>query len=245
MTWGQANDALDLLDDALATPGPVLEGGVYAGLLRAARADALLALGRATHALAVLDALGDRSVGQVPTARLRLLAGDPSHAHVLASRGLNSSLWRRDRTQLLLIDAAARTELGDDEGAARCLSEALGQIEENNDRRSLATIPRSVLQAQARSLPQLRVFTAELDDLGVEPTYPDSVDLVELSPREHVVLQSLSAGRTLAETAAGEFVSVDTVKSQTRSLYAKLKVHNRRDLILQAHRLGLADDQPR
>jgi len=48
--------------------------------------------------------------------------------------------------------------------------------------------------------------------------------LVRLSPREEVVLSALMHGHTVADVAATEHVSVETVRSQVKSILAKLGV---------------------
>ena len=62
---------------------------------------------------------------------------------------------------------------------------------------------------------------------------------VRLSPREMDLLQELPTFRTTDAIAAGQFVSVNTVKTHLRGIYRKLGVNNRRDAIAAAQTLGL------
>ena len=55
-----------------------------------------------------------------------------------------------------------------------------------------------------------------------------------LTARERVVLQYLPTILTASEIAADLFVSVNTVKTQQRSIYRKLGVSNRRDAVDRA-----------
>jgi LuxR family maltose regulon positive regulatory protein len=55
------------------------------------------------------------------------------------------------------------------------------------------------------------------------------------------VLQYLPSMMTYPEIAAQLFVSVNTVKSHLRHLYAKLEVANRRRAVLRARELGLLE----
>ena len=55
------------------------------------------------------------------------------------------------------------------------------------------------------------------------------------------MLQYLPSMMTYPEIAATLFVSVNTVKSHLRHLYAKLDVANRRQAVSRARELGLLD----
>ncbi|RIL04647.1 MAG: hypothetical protein DCC71_13300 [Proteobacteria bacterium] len=55
-----------------------------------------------------------------------------------------------------------------------------------------------------------------------------------LSPTETLVCRMLAQGMTLREIATGRGVSVETVKSQARSIYAKTRTRNRRELVRRA-----------
>ncbi|MDR7385618.1 helix-turn-helix transcriptional regulator [Promicromonospora iranensis] len=68
---------------------------------------------------------------------------------------------------------------------------------------------------------------------------PPSAPIVHLTPREREVLHALSARQT-AEQAAMQFgVSVTTVRTQIRKIYAKLNVSHRTEAIARAQELGL------
>ena len=66
---------------------------------------------------------------------------------------------------------------------------------------------------------------------------PDAAAL--LSERELAVLALLPSLLNAREIAAEFTVSVNTVKSHIRSIYAKLGVSSRREAVLQAHERGL------
>ncbi|TNC29139.1 LuxR C-terminal-related transcriptional regulator [Amycolatopsis alkalitolerans] len=61
-----------------------------------------------------------------------------------------------------------------------------------------------------------------------------------LTEREHVVLSRLGAQRSLDEVATDLSVSVNTIKTHVRAIYAKLGVNNRRAAVLTARSRGLA-----
>ncbi len=62
-----------------------------------------------------------------------------------------------------------------------------------------------------------------------------------ISPRELEVLRCVANGMGNVETAQTLFVSVSTVKTQMRSLFNKLGVNDRTNLLLEAFRRNLLD----
>lgn len=60
-----------------------------------------------------------------------------------------------------------------------------------------------------------------------------------LSPREHEVLQLIARGYSYAEIARQQSVSVHTVQTHIKNLYAKLSVHSKGEAVYEAARLGL------
>ncbi|MBO9579131.1 MAG: response regulator transcription factor, partial [Microbacteriaceae bacterium] len=67
-------------------------------------------------------------------------------------------------------------------------------------------------------------------------------EVVELHPRELVVLRHLVTTGSRSELADRSFVSVNTIKTQLRSVYAKLGVNDRESALLRAAELGLLDE---
>jgi len=63
--------------------------------------------------------------------------------------------------------------------------------------------------------------------------------LVRLTARERIVLAQLAQHETLGEVAKALTVSVNTVKKQTLSVYAKLSVNERTAALRRARELGL------
>lgn len=62
---------------------------------------------------------------------------------------------------------------------------------------------------------------------------------IVLSAREQEVLMDISLGYSYAEIARQKLVSVHTVQSHVKNLYAKLSVHTKLAAINEARRLGL------
>jgi LuxR family maltose regulon positive regulatory protein len=65
----------------------------------------------------------------------------------------------------------------------------------------------------------------------------EPVDL--LTGREHAVLLRLASAQSLDEVASEMSVSVNTVKTHVRAIYAKLGVNSRREAVVAGRRYGL------
>ena len=72
-----------------------------------------------------------------------------------------------------------------------------------------------------------------------EPTAAPSTLQEPLKERELAVLRFLSTNLTAAEIGNELFLSVHTVKTHMRKLYAKLDVHTRAEAVQQGRALGL------
>jgi DNA-binding NarL/FixJ family response regulator len=76
-------------------------------------------------------------------------------------------------------------------------------------------------------------------------TLPHSAPPIDrLSASEQRVLRYLPSNLTVPEIAREVYLSVNTVKTHLRHLYAKLGVHCRREAVSQAHALGLLRPSP-
>ena len=62
---------------------------------------------------------------------------------------------------------------------------------------------------------------------------------VMLTPRESDVLELVARGYAYAEIARLQGVSMHTVQSHIKHLYAKLAVHSRSEAVFEASRMGL------
>ncbi|MCW5950722.1 MAG: helix-turn-helix transcriptional regulator [Propionibacteriaceae bacterium] len=84
-----------------------------------------------------------------------------------------------------------------------------------------------------------RPLTERIPEAG---TYPDpeplGFDLAPLTERERVLANWLTTDLTLAGIAAELCVSINTVKTQAKSLYRKLGVSTRKDAVQRLERTG-------
>jgi LuxR family maltose regulon positive regulatory protein len=71
------------------------------------------------------------------------------------------------------------------------------------------------------------------------PTSQQDILLEPLSERELEVLHLIADGLSNAEIAARLFISLNTVKAHTRTIYGKLDVHSRTKATAKAQGLGL------
>lgn len=211
------------------------------------RTELLLALGefhRVADLLGQTDPTGVWS--DVPRARWHLLTGDPHaalRAAVLGGRRRRVNL--DDRTDLLVLEAWAAHEARQPALATRAFRTARRIAGEQGALRSFAHLPSAVRDAlvEQTGLPFTDDELARLGSTG--RVIPESATLVPLTPRERTVLALLNEHSTTRDVADALVVSVNTVRKQVLSIYAKLGVHDRESALRRAHELGiLSVDDP-
>jgi LuxR family maltose regulon positive regulatory protein len=85
----------------------------------------------------------------------------------------------------------------------------------------------------------LLAFAQEQPDSAPMPASPHTFPIEPLSPYERRVLSLLADGLSNTEIARQQVVSINTVKTQVKSIYRKLDVTNRIEACNTARRLGL------
>jgi LuxR family maltose regulon positive regulatory protein len=183
----------------------------------------------------LIDELG---LGEAPTASLpsslagtlRELAGDfegadaaYARAAVLAGRGGGRSV---DRAYALLLRAELKRRRKDLVGARALTREARLLLATCKDPGVLSDVLAKTERALQISAP-------------VRPTGPRIAVDIELSERELAVLRMLTTELSQREIGAELYVSMNTVKTHTRSLFRKLDVSNRSDAVARGRELGL------
>ncbi|MFD6895593.1 LuxR C-terminal-related transcriptional regulator [Rhodococcus sp. NPDC060086] len=214
-----------------------LSSGIAGQLLDAVRADLNLALGRTDEAVRLVGGSSDPLTAAV-RARICLLTGDFGGAEMIVHRyGADPRCPPRVSMELFVIGTAAACSQGRRSDARRHLSRA-------------ATVSRQtgMLRPFTSLFPSM---TREVAELGVElpvdlvriasefATFRPSHRMVRLTPREREVLEALLSGSSVGMIAKAQFVSLNTVKTQLRSLYRKLGVHSRSDAIEAAQQVVL------
>jgi LuxR family maltose regulon positive regulatory protein len=240
----QHAEAVPLLDEARRRAG-VTDVPVFTRVLAAgALATSLLATQRVDEARAVVDAtvavagrledaLGDAAGGAVAMlrsaeGRLAYDAGHLDMARAMLERAAHLARAAAHPSQtagVLVALADALLATGDRPAARLALAEAR-EIADND----------SVYPSTLR-----RIETAEqrLGRRAVRIAQRDGVLIEALTDRELSVLRALQGPLSQREIGRELYLSINTVKSYTKSLYRKLGVAARRDAVERGRELGL------
>jgi LuxR family maltose regulon positive regulatory protein len=180
-------------------------------------------------------------------AHLCLVEDDPTGAAAAVAPVLAGTAFAPHTNmeiEALLLDGLARTRLGQEEAAARSVERALELAEPQGRTFIVLTVPgaRELLQGHPLHRTAHAAHLKTLLDLlaGTEPASEAPHDLPEpLSERELAVLRFLPTNLSAAEIGGELFLSVHTVKTHMRKLYAKLGAHTRAEAVQRGRALGL------
>jgi LuxR family maltose regulon positive regulatory protein len=182
-------------------------------------------------------------------ARLCLADGDAAGAAAAVAPMLAGEVapWHPTfEIEALLLNAVARTELGEDDAAEPSIERALELAEPQGRMLMFMAVP-GVPQLLERHPPHRSAHAAHLKALvdqfsGLQPelaTEPAAELREPLSERELAVLRFLPTNLTATEIGSELFLSVHTVKTHMRKLYAKLDAHSRAEAVQRGRALGL------
>ncbi|SFB92148.1 LuxR family transcriptional regulator, maltose regulon positive regulatory protein [Nocardioides terrae] len=236
---GTSAGVLQQIDAARRRRSTVSESA--APLLAAVEAELLLALGQGNQARAVLQGEHRRSPSlKVARARLALLSGDATTALALTGdAGWERRACYRHRQEMLLLRAVAAHRSGEAAAATDALREAVLAARTTGAIRPFSTVPRADLAELAAGLPAAVELLAEEPLAGAPDVFARPITLVELTPREQVVLDRIAEGLSIRQVAVDLRVSYSTVRTQQRSLYRKLGVESQQDAVARARAAGL------
>ena len=209
-------------------------------------------LGMVDEARAVLAGLGDERAGSGEVANARavvcLADGDPGGA-LAAARGVLDGtapvIGYVTVVEAYLLAGLAWRALGDQRAAYRAAEQALALAEADRLVLPFAmTGSRGLLAALPRHETAHAALLADvLDVLGggsvTAGGLPGPLRAEELSPGELRVLRYLPTNLSRPEIAAELSVSVNTVSTHIRSIYAKLQVSDRSAAVRRARELRL------
>jgi LuxR family maltose regulon positive regulatory protein len=254
---GDLDGALDLLDEAercyvgdfspRVRPVPALEARV---LVRQGRLDDAWAWARREGLTAGDELAYLREFEHVTLARLLLAGGRVDEAVDLLDRLLAAAeAGGRTATviEVLVLLALARQRLGDRPAALAALGRALelagpeGHVRVFADEGGpMAELLRAAASGRHPSAYAQRLLPAlDRSARGARVPAP-SGELVEpLSEREHDVLRLLATDLSGPEIARRLVVSLNTVRTHTKNIYAKLGVNSRRAAVRRAEELDL------
>ena len=204
---------------------------------------------RVEQAIAEMDEeVRETSQMRVVLAASRLAHDDPEAAvDVLApilddSAPAAASVWE---IEALLLEAIARDALGDAGAASRALERALDLAEPDGLLLPFLLHPApDLLERHARLRTNHASLIAEILNLlsGRTPAgRPDDGASLQdpLTDSELRVLRYLPTNLPAPEIAGELFVSLNTIRTHMRNVYAKLGVHSRADAVKRARALGL------
>ena len=248
MSRGRYEDALAAFRDGERLVEVLRAPHVLAAIERPWQLRARLALGEVDAVREALAGAPSSAEWCNLAARLSLSVGDPDGvlAAVAPVHGGESEMFHVNfRIEAWLLDAMARRALGDQEGAERGTESALALSEPDGRVGMALTIPgvRELLEAHPAHRTahgaHLQVLRDLLAGVEPEPTAAPSTLQEPLKERELAVLRFLSTNLTAAEIGNELILSVHTVKTHMRKLYAKLDVHTRAEAVQQGRALGL------
>jgi LuxR family maltose regulon positive regulatory protein len=225
----------------------------YAVATRARLLQARARLGDVAEARVALeevsDADRDTSFMRVTAAEIHLAEGHPEQAlevlGPLIEGGAAPSIHQPTAaTEAVVLDSAAREQLGDRRGAEESLERALELAEPEGLILPFALFPMSdLLKRHPRHRSAHATLLSEI--LGVLAGGSTSRRgeapplLEELSEAELRIVRFLPGNLRAPEIAAELFVSPNTVRTHIRHIYAKLDAHSRREAVDRARELGL------
>jgi LuxR family maltose regulon positive regulatory protein len=260
---GRYPEALAAFRRAEKLAATLVKPHTFVTAMRSRMLQTLVRLGQTGRAEQALAELGEheRASAEMRTAvaALRLASDDPRAAADALAPVLDGSLSGVRRVPMvtaLLLEARARDALGDQAAAGRVLERALDITESNGIVLPFLLDPAPALLERHRRyrtahssahpalisqiLNLLQRPTSTVPPPGSQALWARSRGLDEqLTDSETRVLRYLPTHLTAHEIANELFLSINTVSTHTRHLYAKLGVHSRHEAVDRARALGL------
>jgi LuxR family maltose regulon positive regulatory protein len=265
-----AADALELEPDPAAPWRPHVTNALgmtafWAGAFAEAEAaftETVAAGEPAGYYAAVIYALGYLSVISAQRGRLAEAGRAVSMARALASRQALAEHWltvmagygagELARARGDLQGARAETERGLSIARRSGLRLdtaygllALSRIALASGDAAAARELRARARRQLAACPDPGFLRGWAGDAADNDSVPPAGGFDELSERELAVLRLLSSRLSLREIGNELYVSLNTVKTHTRSIYAKLRVGSRQQAVIRARELGLPGHRAR
>ena len=267
MARGRYPQALAAFGVANELAAELVRPNISVTSMRARMVQTLVRAGQADRAAAILAGLdsGERASAEMRTAAaaLRLARGDPQAAADVLAPVLDDPVPGARRgpgtMTALLQDAAARNALGDRAAAGRAMERALDIADATGILLPFLLDPApALLERHRRHRTAHSALAAQILDLLARPEgvwgerFPPKsrggvggIVPPKLTASETYVLRYLPTRLTAQEIASELSLSVHTVTTHMRHLYAKLGVHRRRQAVERARALGLLAHIPR
>lgn len=172
-----------------------------------------------------------------------MMQSRPSECLKVLGGHINSPIFTNDlRTYALarLIFGISEIRLGRTEIGTSSVRESYALMREFSLKTPKILVPKSETSGFIQYLldeEDVNLNDASDDDIHLD--FPKSNNFVKLTKRELCVLEELAKTSVTREIATTLFVSVNTVKTQLRSLYKKLDAKSRAEALIRASELGL------
>ncbi|HEY0259611.1 MAG TPA: LuxR C-terminal-related transcriptional regulator [Lacisediminihabitans sp.] len=247
-TLGDLEGAQDALHDMRQVDREWEAPNLSTRLYQADRIEVLMRFGQLAHARQGLAEMAPDpqhlACNNVLAARLAMELGDFEEVVRLTADCLGFGDDHPPRTQsyAAVINAAAHSALGDLSTADASFERVLQQARASGMRRHFTVLPPAIITGlveRARERTESTTRMAMLDDIAAVSSSFRGAALRLLSPRERVVLSHVAIGENPREISASLSVSLNTVKTQLRSVYRKLGVSTRDGAVHRARVLGL------
>lgn len=240
----EESTAITLLRNAIADNPTKLKPDSFAlPLLRSTKIDLALALGDGNLAMALSSDITEPAANPwtlVSVARLYQRAGQNESAISLCHQfDWAQESYPRPQMEALLIQAVAHSRSNEPRRAAEAWSNACSIADQTGNLRSFSTISRRDVDHLESLAGTESSALSRFLKLVAEEMFPHELNLVTLTERERQVLDLIASDASLTDMATALFISVNTVKTQVRTLYRKLQVHNRREALARARELRL------
>ena len=177
---------------------------------------------------------GDEAIGLVATLEPDVALMDVRMPDVDGIEATRRIVASGSATRILILT----TYGADDYVLAALRAGASGYLLKATPRASLAAAVRAVASGEATL--EREVLTRLVEGRSGRPEPAVLARLKRLSPRENEVLRLVAQGQSNPEIAQGLFIGETTVKTYVSRIQTKLEVRDRVQMVVLAHRLGLA-----
>lgn len=209
-----------------------------AAMLALTRVDLLLATGEPHRARRSLEGSRHDPVLALGASRVFLALGQTDRAIAAASPiAWAEQLVPRAQSEAFLVLAIAARRAGRVDDARLAVERAVALLDGHHLRRPLAMVPHEEL----REILAMTGIDVDAYISDVPSVMPPFVSAASLTERELAVLAGLEHHARVEDLAASLYVSPNTVKTQLRSIYRKLRVSSREEALSVAHLRGLLD----
>lgn len=242
MVEGQPGRALAQLETLVTMRAREARHGSASGALNRMRALLQLGLGRPETAKALVGRTsGDNPQVRIDRARVELAMGHTGSAMANLESIAAAVLPARSVAEATALEAAVLLRLHPQGRTDGVLNHLGAVLRETQLRLPLALLPPADFARVTAAL-TVAGFDDVVSATPLRSLLPELNGRPELTTRERAVLAQLMTTGSASEIAAALFVSPNTVKTHTKSLYRKLGVTNREDAVAVAHGGSLLEE---